>query len=187
MCMDTKKSVTLWQLFCRSFLLSGTTIGGGFVILSAMDRMYVQRLGWLREEEMLDIVSLAQSSPGAVAVNASLLAGAKLRGTFGAAAALLGCILPPFTIMCVLGSMYGIVSDSTAVSVLLPFVKIGIGLFLSRIAFSLCRKHLITRYGKTVFTISLTAILFCRIQSIWLLIASAVLAVIRYYRRKYHE
>ena len=181
-----KKCVTLWQLFCRSFLLSGTTIGGGFVILSAMDRMYVRKLGWLREEEMLDIVSLAQSAPGAVAVNASLLVGTKLRGTFGAAAALLGCILPPFTIMCVLGSLYSIVSDSTAVSVLLPFIKIGIGLFLARIAFSLCRKHLITWYEKAVFAVSLTAILCCRIRSIWLLLASAVLAAVRYYRRKHH-
>ncbi len=179
--------ITLWQLFCRSFLLSGTTVGGGFVILSMMEKIYVRRLGWLNEEEMLDITSLAQSAPGAVAVNASLLAGNRLRGTAGAAVSLLGCILPPFGIMCLLGSLYGTVRNSGAVTFLLPAIRILLGLYLAGIAVSLCRKQLNTLFFCVVYAITLTGLLIFHIQSIWFLAAAVILSVIRYSGGKRHE
>ena len=156
------------------------------MILSMMEKIYVRRLDWLSEEEMMDITSLAQSAPGAVAVNASLLAGNKLRGTAGAIVSLLGCILPPFGIMCLLGSLYGMVRNSGAIAFLLPAIRIFLGLYLSGIAVSLCRKHLNTLFFRVVFTITLTGLLVFRVQSIWFLAAAAILSVIRYYGGKKH-
>lgn len=175
---------SLWQLFCRSFQLSATTVGGGFVILSAMERIYVERFGWLSREEMLDITAMAQSAPGAVAVNAALLAGAKLRGVAGAIVSLIGCILPPFGIMCVLGMLYGVVRDSAVVSHLLPIVRILIGCMLAKIALSLCRKNLTTRFSRILFTISLVGIVGFGADSIWFLALAAVLGAIVALRRK---
>ena len=175
---------TLRQLFLRSFFLSATTIGGGFVILSAMDSLYVQKLRWLTREEMTDITALAQSAPGAVAVNASLLTGARLRGTAGAAVSLAGCILPPFGIMCLLGTVYRLIQDSAAVMFLLPAVRLVIGCILSRIALSLCQKHLTTVLSRVLFTITLVGMLGFGADSIWFLLGSAVLAVILYKRKK---
>ena len=174
---------TIWQLFFRSFVLSGTTVGGGFVILSAMEKLYVRRLGWLTQEEMLDITALAQSAPGAVAVNAALLAGAKLRGTAGALISLLGCILPPFGIMCILGAAYGLIRDSAALEILLPFFRIGIGILLTHIALSLCRKNLSSPGSVLLFAAALTGILWVQADSIWFLAGAAVLAVVQYFGR----
>lgn len=174
---------TIWQLFLRSFILSGTTVGGGFVILSAMDKLYVRRLGWLTHEEMLDITALAQSAPGAVAVNASLLTGAKLRGTAGALISLLGCILPPFGIMCVVGAAYGLIRNSAALEILLPFFRIGIGILLTHIALSLCRKNLSSPGSVLLFSAALIGILWVQADSIWFLAGAAVLAVVQYFGR----
>jgi len=174
---------TIWQLFLRSFILSGTTVGGGFVILSAMDKLYVRRLGWLTHEEMLDITALAQSAPGAVAVNASLLTGAKLRGTAGALISLLGCILPPFGIMCILGAAYGLIRDNAALEILLPFFRIGIGILLTHIALSLCRKNLSSPGSVLLFAAALIGILWVQADSIWFLAGAAVLAVVQYFGR----
>jgi len=174
---------TIWQLFLRSFILSGTTVGGGFVILSAMDKLYVRRLGWLTHEEMLDITALAQSAPGAVAVNASLLTGAKLRGTAGALISLLGCILPPFGIMCILGAAYGLIRDNAALEILLPFFRIGIGILLTHIALSLCRKNLSSPGSVLLFSAALIGILWVQADSIWFLAGAAVLAVVQYFGR----
>jgi len=174
---------TIWQLFFRSFVLSGTTVGGGFVILSAMEKLYVRRLGWLTQEEMLDITALAQSAPGAVAVNAALLAGAKLRGTAGALISLLGCILPPFGIMCILGAAYGLIRDSAALEILLPFFRIGIGILLTHIALSLCRKNLSSPGSVLLFAAALIGILWVQADSIWFLAGAAVLAVVQYFGR----
>ena len=175
---------TLQQLFIRSFFLSATTVGGGFVILSAMEKTYVRSLGWLTHEEMLDITALAQSAPGAVAVNASLLAGAKLHGTVGAAVSLAGCILPPFWIMCILGALYNLIRDSEAVTYLLPFFRIGIGILLSRIALSLCRQYLTAAFSRILFAVTLVGITGFGADSIWFLLGTAILAVILYFGRK---
>ncbi|MBQ3178069.1 MAG: chromate transporter [Clostridia bacterium] len=175
---------TVWQLFIRSFTLSGTTVGGGFVILSAMERLYVRRLGWLTREEMLDITALAQSAPGAVAVNASLLTGAKLRGTVGAAASLIGCILPPFGIMCILGAVYRFLRNSTVLTFLLPFFRIAVGILLLRITLSLCRRNLNTPYTICIFTAALTGILCFHVDSVWFLLGAAGMTILLYFRRK---
>ncbi|HOB36335.1 MAG TPA: chromate transporter [Candidatus Avimonas sp.] len=87
------------KLFAQTFQISAFTFGGGFVIISLMKKQLVEKLGWLDEKEMLDFTALAQSSPGAVAVNASLLVGYRLAGITGAATALLGTILPPLLII----------------------------------------------------------------------------------------
>ncbi len=178
--MDSTVPVTLSRLFARSFLLSATTIGGGFVILSVMEKIYVRRLGWLTREEMTDITSLAQSAPGAVAVNAALLAGFRLRGIPGAAVSLLGCILPPFGIMCVLGALYGSVRDSAVVGFLLPYVRLGLGIFLAKIAYGLCRQHLTHAMPWVVYTVSLGGMVFLGLSGIWFLLGAGLLAVLFY-------
>ena len=59
-----------WKLFISTFKLSACTFGGGFVIIPLMRKKFVEELGWIKEEEMMDLTAIAQSSPGAIAVNA---------------------------------------------------------------------------------------------------------------------
>lgn len=60
------------KLFFSTFKLSACTFGGGFVIIPLMRKKFVEELGWIEEDEMLDLTAIAQSSPGAIAVNASI-------------------------------------------------------------------------------------------------------------------
>ena len=66
---------TLRTLFFSTFKLSACTFGGGFVIIPLLRKRFVAELGWIEEQEMLDLAAIAQSSPGAIAVNASILVG----------------------------------------------------------------------------------------------------------------
>ena len=109
---------SLWQLFCRSFQLSATTVGEGFVILSAMENIYVERFGWLSREEMLDITAMTQSAPGAVAVNAALLAGAKLRGVAGAIVSLIGCMLAKIAVSLCRKNLFSKLGHAASVAVM---------------------------------------------------------------------
>jgi len=74
-----KKGALLGKLFVSTFLLSAFTFGGGYAIISLMKKKFVDELHWLDEEEMLDYTAIAQSCPGAVAVNASILVGSSGR------------------------------------------------------------------------------------------------------------
>jgi chromate transporter len=69
-----------WKLFIYTFQLSAFTFGGGYVIVPLMKKQFVEKLGWINEQEMLDFTAIAQSSPGAMAVNASVLLGYHLSG-----------------------------------------------------------------------------------------------------------
>ena len=76
---DTK---TLWKLFLSTLYISTFTFGGGFVIVTFMKQKFVDELHWLEEDEMLDFAALAQSSPGAIAVNAAILVGWRFSRAF---------------------------------------------------------------------------------------------------------
>ncbi len=93
------KKKDYFKLFRIMFTLSAFTFGGGYVIVSLMKNEFVDRLKWIDEEEMLNLVAIAQSSPGAVAVNGSILVGYKVGGIVGAIVSIFGTILPPFIIL----------------------------------------------------------------------------------------
>lgn len=64
---------TYWTLFVSTFLLSAFTFGGGYVIVPLMQKKFVEDLKWIDRKEILDLVAIAQSSPGAIAINTSIL------------------------------------------------------------------------------------------------------------------
>ena len=88
----------LWKLFLSTLYISSFTFGGGFVIVTFMKKKFVDELHWIDEQEMLDMTALAQSSPGAIAVNAAILVGWQVEGLIGMIVAVLGTIIPPMVI-----------------------------------------------------------------------------------------
>lgn len=75
-----KKKSALWTLFFSTLYLSAFTFGGGYVIVSLMKKKFVDEYHWIEEDEMLDLIAIAQSAPGAIAVNAATFVGTKLAG-----------------------------------------------------------------------------------------------------------
>lgn len=94
------------RLFFNTLTLSAFTFGGGYVIITLMKKRFIDHEHWLSENDMLDLTAIAQSAPGAIAVNASILVGYRLAGWRGAAVALLGTILPPLVILSLAALVY---------------------------------------------------------------------------------
>ena len=103
------------ELFFSTFKLSACTFGGGFVIIPLMRKKFVEELGWIEEDEMMDLTAIAQSSPGAIAVNASILVGYHVAGFPGAMLTVLGTILPPLIIISIISMFYQAFRDNTIV------------------------------------------------------------------------
>jgi len=104
--MKNKSLRFYWKIFKTTFTLSVFTFGGGYVIVSFMRDVFVEKYKWLDEEEMLNLVALAQSAPGAVAINTSVLVGYRLAGVPGAVVSVLGTALPPLIILSVISLFY---------------------------------------------------------------------------------
>lgn len=127
----------LWLLFSGMFYISAFTFGGGFVIVTFMKRKFVDTLHWLDEQEMLDFTALAQSSPGAIAVNAAILVGLKICGAAGMAAAVLGTILPPMIILSVVSFFYSAFSSNLFVALALKGMQAGVAAVILDVAWDL--------------------------------------------------
>ena len=73
----------LSKLFISTLYLSAFTFGGGYVIVTLMKKKFVDQYHWIDDEEMLDLIAIAQSSPGAIAVNGAIVVGYKMAGIPG--------------------------------------------------------------------------------------------------------
>ncbi len=128
-----------WQLFRSTFCLSAFTFGGGFVIIPLMRRKFVEQYHWLEEREMLDMTAIAQSSPGAIAVNASILVGYRLAGIPGACVTILATVLPPLIIISLISLGYAAFRDNRYVNAMMKGMQAGVAAVIVDVVINLGR------------------------------------------------
>ncbi len=90
------KTLDLFLTFARIGLF---TFGGGYAMIPLIQREAVEKKGWVTAEDILDVVAIAESTPGPIAVNAATFIGNKVAGAWGAVCATLGVVLPSFIII----------------------------------------------------------------------------------------
>ncbi len=147
----------LWQLFKSTFLLSASTFGGGFVIVSLMKKKFVEELKWLDESEMLDITAIAQSSPGPIPINASIILGYRMHGVLGSIIAILGTSLPPIIIISIISSCYSSFRNNKIISTALIVMRAGVAAVIFDVVINLANNVIKT---KNYLYISLMLITF---------------------------
>lgn len=132
------KAKTLFTLFYTMLYISTFTFGGGFVIVTFMKKKFVDKLHYIDEEEMMDYIALAQSSPGAIAVNCAILVGWRSAGFAGMLAAVLGTVIPPVTIISVISFAYAAFKDNRIVALLLKGMQAGVAAVIADVVWDLC-------------------------------------------------
>lgn len=125
------------KLFSSTFYLSAFTFGGGYVIIPLMKRKFVDELKWIDEKEMLNLTAIAQSSPGPVAVNASILLGYRVAGIRGALFTISGTILPPLLILSVLSFFYESFRQNVVVHAVLKGMQAGVAAVIADVVINL--------------------------------------------------
>ena len=134
--MENKKNV-LWKLFISALYLSAFTFGGGYVIVTLMKKKFVDDYHWIEENEMLDLVAIAQSSPGPIAVNGAIVVGYKLAGMPGVLVAIIGTIIPPFLIISVISACYNAFRSNYFVSQMLEGMQAGVGAVIASVTYEM--------------------------------------------------
>ncbi len=107
------------------------------MIIPLMKKKFVDQFQWIEEKEMLDIAAIAQSSPGAIAVNASILIGYRLAGFLGACITILGTILPPMITLSVISLFYTAFRDSAAVSAVLNAMQAAVAAVIADVVITM--------------------------------------------------
>lgn len=117
---------TYRKLFTSTFFLSAFTFGGGYVIVPLMRKKFVEQLKWIDEEEMMDMVAISQSAPGAMAVNTSIMTGYRLAGLKGVLVSVTGTVLPPLLILSVISYFYIAFRDNAVVGAVMKGMQAGV-------------------------------------------------------------
>lgn len=132
-----KKQKVLWKLFLSTLYLSAFTFGGGYVIVTLMKDKFVDKYHWIEENEMLDLIAIAQSAPGAIAVNGAIVVGYKLAGLAGVLTAIFGTVLPPFLIISAISVFYQMFRDNFIISELLDGMQAGVGAVIASVVWDM--------------------------------------------------
>lgn len=171
----------LFKLFYTMLYISAFTFGGGFVIVTLMQRKFVEELHWLEEDEMLDLTAIAQSCPGAIAVNASILVGFRVGGLLGALISVIGTIIPPLFIISIIQIFYNAFRSNQYVSLLLKGMQAGVAAVIFDVVFNLGKKVLDTKdiINIIVMVLAFVATVFFNVNVIMIILIAAALGVVR--------
>ena len=131
-----------WELFKSTFLISAFTVGGGFVLIPLMKAKFVDEYGWLKENEALDLVSIAQSAPGVMAANSSIIMGYRMGGFLGSVTALLATVLPPLITLTIISYFYDAVASNPYVRMFLKGMQCGVTAILINVVLDLVIKQI---------------------------------------------
>ena len=131
------KAQVLRRLFFSTLYLSAFTFGGGYVIVTLLKKKFVDEYRWIEEDEMLDLVAIAQSAPGPIAVNGAIVVGYKLAGLLGAAVAIVATVIPPFVIISAVSLFYEAFRDNYLVSQMLAGMQAGVAAVIASVVWQM--------------------------------------------------
>ncbi len=134
--MGEKRKILI-QIFISTLYLSAFTFGGGYVIVTLMKKKFVDQYHWIEEKEMLDLIAIAESAPGAIAVNGAVVVGYKLAGVAGAVTAVAATILPPFGILSLISVCYDTFRENVLIGQMLTGMQAGVGAVIASVTYDM--------------------------------------------------
>jgi len=171
------------KLFLSTLTLSAFTFGGGFVIVSLMKKKFVDELHWIDDDDMLNLIAIAQASPGAIAVNGSILVGYRIAGFWGAVVSILGTILPPLVIISIISLFYAAFRTNEYVAAALKGMQAGVAAIICDVVLSLGNNVLKTKDWLAIAIIpaAFCAVFFAGVNVVYVIVASALLGAARHW------
>lgn len=168
----------IFDIFLSIFKIGAFTFGGGYAMIPLIEEEVVKNKGWLSKEEFVDILVVAQSLPGALAVNTSVFLGYKISGIFGAITALLAVVLPSFFIILLIAMFFMQFRSNYYVNAAFKGITAAVPILVLIGAVSLAKG--LEKNSRTVITIiiSLVVLMFFDIHPVIVIIISGVYGAI---------
>ena len=171
-----KGRASLLEIFGVFAKIGAFTIGGGYAMIPIIQRELCSR-GWIGEDEMPDIVALAQSAPGVLAVNMSIFAGYRLRGVRGSIAATLGSVLPSFVAILVIAMALSSFKDSPVVVRIFKGIRPVVAALIAVPMVNMAIKNNHTWWAWALSAAALVAVAFLKFSPVYVLLVLIVLAL----------
>lgn len=184
-----EKKNKLWQIFKSTLYLSAFTFGGGYVILTLMKDTFVDKLKWIDKEQMLDMTAIAQSAPGAVAINASIVVGYETGGLAGMFVAILGTAIPPLIIISVISMFYEAFISNKYIASFLKGMQAAIAALIFKVSYDMGKDLLKEKsiFIPVIMVIAFVLGYFLKVNIVYIIASLIVLGLINsFVKRRNH-
>ena len=177
-----KRAKLLWQLFAVFFRIGLFTFGGGYAMISIMEDACVDRRGWITRDEMDELVVVAESTPGPIAINCATFVGARQGGLPGAIIATLGMVLPSFLVIFAISRFLDRFLEIRAVASAFQGIKLAVSVLILDAGLRLLRRLPRKPLPLAILLVSLTVMLLVnfgalRLSSVVLMLAAAAVSL----------
>ena len=173
---------TLTDLFLTFARIGLFTFGGGYAMISLMERSCVEKKRWITHDEMMEIAVIAESTPGPIAINCATYVGCRQKGLAGAVAATVGIVLPSFCIIFLVSAFLDSFLEIAWIAHAFAGIKIAVGILIVDASVKM-----IVKMPKKPFLLAVTGGAFCammlinifavRVSSIMLMLAAGILSL----------
>jgi chromate transporter len=169
----------LGRIFLVMLRIGATTFGGGYAMIPQMSRDFVSRYRWIGEDEIVDLFAVAQSTPGVIALNASLLVGYRIAGAAGALAAALGALLPSLVVLSLVTVVYQAFLENPYVLGALRGVRAAVAGLLFSTVVQLRPASVRGALGWLLFVAALAVAVFLpSVNAVWILLGGGLIGLL---------
>jgi len=172
--------LSLWKIYWVFAQMGAVCFGGGYAMLSLVQRVIVEEHGWATEEELMDYYAIGQCTPGVIAVNVSTFIGHKLRGLPGAIAASLGFISPSILIITIIATFLESFASNVYVAHALAGIRVCVCVLILNSVLALGKKAVKSPLAWGIFLVSAFLAFFTDVPTVALVLGAGVVGYILY-------
>ena len=175
----------LWQLFFTFFKIGLFTFGGGYAMIANIREVVVTQHGWLDDDELLEIITVAESTPGPIAINLATYVGYRRRGVLGSVLATLGVVLPSLVIVFTISLFLDAFMANKYVAYAFVGVKCAVAFLILKAGIMMLRKIKKRPLPLTLFGVVFVLMLVCELlalsfRTVLTILAGGVIGILSY-------
>ena len=176
------------QLFFTMLKIGCVAFGGGYAIIALLESEFISKHGWVEHDEFMDVVAIAESTPGPIAINVATYIGHKLGGFLGAVIATVGICLPSFGFMYIVSVFYEQFMGITLVAAAFRGIQICVVYLIAAAGLKMLKKMKKTPLNLTLFGVTMLGMITCtlleiRISSVWFILAAGLVGLTLFFVR----
>lgn len=168
----------LWEMFITFFKIGAFTFGGGFAMIPIIKKEVVDKKSWIRDEDFIDIISIAQSSPGPIAVNSSIYVGYKIKGFSGAICSGLGTVMPSFIIVLIIARFFSEFSGNIIIEKIFMGIRPAVVALIVSAIYGLVKSANFNYVQLFLAIVTTLVIVFLDINPIYMIILGVIISII---------
>jgi chromate transporter len=170
------EQASLWKLFCVFAKMGAFTIGGEYAMLPLIEQEMTSR-GWISQDDLHDIIVLAQSAPGILAVNMAIYTGHKIKGLRGSIVSATGAVLPSLVIILLIAVFFTEFKDNDIVRRIFQAVRPAAVALILVPAVRMARKGCKEWWTWVIAIASMLCVAFLKVSPVWIILTTIAVAV----------